>query len=135
VGSDREVVGLRTVCRKPLLQASWPRGVIPITVMRRRRAARAVHASASACRLKPERPRWPGPKGIDASDLIAVDRIGPRPRADAVDITASINQPAGCVDSCLGRGVPYDAVLATAMILNVSSHCEAMVGPAPDDGK
>ena len=75
--------------------------------------------------LKPERSRFPGPKGIDAIDLLALDRIADRPRANAVDVAAAIDQAACGFDSQFRGWMLDDAFLPTPSILDVPRHYTA----------
>ena|SRR5579859_5860653 len=69
-----------------------------------------------------ERIPWSRPHGIDASNLLFVDRIGERSRADAVNVATAIDQAASGFDRQFGARMPRDMIASFIPILNVPCH-------------
>jgi hypothetical protein len=68
------------------------------------------------------RRRWmfcPRPEGTNTGGFVLAHRIGERPRADAIDIAAVINQMAGRFDDQFPVWIPDDVVHRAQSILNV----------------
>ena len=76
----------------------------------------------------------PRPEGINAGDLFSSDRVGERTGADAINVAAVIDQPAGRLDGPLGAWMHREMVRAVFPILNVPVH-PTKVGLAGAAGK
>ena len=70
----------------------------------------------------------PRPHGIDTVYLVSFDCFGERPRANAENIAAVLNEAASGFDGILRAWMPGDVLHRVPAILDVPCHCAVIMG-------